>query len=683
MKRIKYFGLLILVTFSYNSIAYKQQLHIAMTEYAGKKSVLGGSELWQDWKIGKDVTFKYQQTKNDFHGSPPKFSESQDVISLLGYGADSEDTSQDFLPNRALNHFFNPQVNKKIDVSLFGLSALENFTSPDWVLEGTSGSSASFIASQSFSYGDAQYYFFRAFSARYSDERDLNMGKMFQSLGHAVHHVQDMSQPEHTRLDAHCDSWPCAPRNLVDDDKSLYEELTDELLTCNAFTANPFAAGDSQISCPHLRSWSGPWIANKIYLGGYPVPEFSSAREFWTAAGRKGLADFSSTNFISSDTPYRIKRGSSFTVDSLMPASNDLPLPSGSADQTYITEVPLSQLLPANQLGRLARYKDHKISFIGVHTKDELTQENVDNSRMASFSIFTERLARPSTQVPGNALSVNNFNLEQRAKILIPRAVGYSTGLINHFFRYRIKVTEELVSGQRSRWKVTNLSSTVFSGCIKFYYDAAAGDRREVSSSCSRNVVIPAGGTETFGPLVVAESEKPKSTFYAVAVQPSGNANNPYPAVAAAAFQNNNAVPKPCAQAFYVRMAGDPLSPFARKVFLGDKPGNVTITMASYHSWETFYFKAAKTLVGSPGADDNFQAYLPSDSSREVWFNNFTKVHSVDAKGSPVYARSHTFYYDPSSFPNYEIMVSGYHTDNGGFRPLTKQDVAIGVSCPI
>jgi len=42
-------------------------------------------------------------------------------------------------------------------------------------------------------------------AARYSATTQL-----FQNLGHVLHHVQDMAQPQHVRNDAHCDAPVCA-----------------------------------------------------------------------------------------------------------------------------------------------------------------------------------------------------------------------------------------------------------------------------------------------------------------------------------------------------------------------------------------------------------------------------------------------------------------------------------------
>jgi hypothetical protein len=87
------------------------------------------------------------------------------------------------------------------------------------------------------------------------DERDRMLAEMFQSLGHVIHHIQDMAQPQHTRNDAHP---PIAGRGA-------YE------------------------------AWSRKEMrAGQLPVAGYSVDHnlFDSPFAFWSS-GRKGIADSS------------------------------------------------------------------------------------------------------------------------------------------------------------------------------------------------------------------------------------------------------------------------------------------------------------------------------------------------------------------------------------------------------
>jgi len=78
---------------------------------------------------------------------------------------------------------------------------------------------------------------------------------------------------------------------------------------------------------------------------------------------------------------------------------------------------------------------------------DPLTGENVENPRASTESIFDEDLNIPITydagasQFTSNRLfSLNYLNFDQAYEYLIPKAVAYSAGLLNYFFRGSMKI---------------------------------------------------------------------------------------------------------------------------------------------------------------------------------------------------------------------------------------------------
>jgi hypothetical protein len=50
---------------------------------------------------------------------------------------------------------------------------------------------------------------------------------MFQSIGHVIHHLQDMAQPQHVRNDVHCDRGICKTLFPHVYAPSQYEKYTD------------------------------------------------------------------------------------------------------------------------------------------------------------------------------------------------------------------------------------------------------------------------------------------------------------------------------------------------------------------------------------------------------------------------------------------------------------------------
>ena len=89
-----------------------------------------------------------------------------------------------------------------------------------------------------------------------------------------------------------------------------------------------------------------------------------------------------------------------------------------------------------------------------------------------------------STYTTNRLLSLNRFNFDEVYPFLLPRAVTYSAGLINHFFRGRLSV-------EKVRWmltthfiiSVTNNSyegNSLQSGNFELYYESVEGIRKPV-----------------------------------------------------------------------------------------------------------------------------------------------------------------------------------------------------------
>ena len=68
-------------------------------------------------------------------------------------------------------------------------------------------------------------------------------------------------------------------------------------------------------------------------------------------------------------------------------------------------------------------------------------QPSVVNGRALSSSLFDPDLQTYSTQTPKRFFALNRFTFDAAHQYLIPRAVGYSAGLINYFFRGQMEIT--------------------------------------------------------------------------------------------------------------------------------------------------------------------------------------------------------------------------------------------------
>ena len=172
---------------------------------------------------------------------------------LATYGSYAEDNN-----GRFFFHFYDP-------INDHGLGTPPIFDSaPVWGYQHN-------FPPNNYSWTEARSFMYKALASTTLDDREINFDKLFRSLGHVVHLVEDMAQPSHVRNDPHA---------------SHYESATA------AFSVNP----------SHLEDWA------QFHSGD--VAAFANA-----ASGAKlvvsfddpfeTLSLFSNQNFFSDDTIFK------------------------------------------------------------------------------------------------------------------------------------------------------------------------------------------------------------------------------------------------------------------------------------------------------------------------------------------------------------------------------------------
>ena len=168
--------------------SYEPATHSDISEEATRRSILSGGEMFG--KLGFEAKpFDLQTAK-----FPNSNAIDQTIVDLIRFGANWEDSRSSA---QAIKHFYNPVDGSKL-LPFIGA------TSPDWALEDGDP-----IVGQAFSYYQMRVSFFKALASRTKSDRDKEWGRTFQTMGHVIHHLQDMAQPQHVRGDAHCDAVPC------------------------------------------------------------------------------------------------------------------------------------------------------------------------------------------------------------------------------------------------------------------------------------------------------------------------------------------------------------------------------------------------------------------------------------------------------------------------------------------
>ena len=373
-------------------------------------------------------------------------SELQDGLlpqAWLMYGAIREDdnpsedppTPQDVNPGllRPLNHFYDPIFNRKLEAPGVTLLDGDIHKNPDWAI----GSFDSFIdpnrpepqRKNHFTIFDAREAMFRALTlltydgagypqiaagrdiATRQQWRQAYWATTFRALGNVLHLNQDMAQPQHTRNEPHSGK-PCPiGTTCLAGHTSIYEKYI-----------NARALGLTSFNSKGPFNVEVPITISPLLISSYPVPAFANYSDYWsTAPGNptipgKGLADYSNRgfftaakNFDSTEYPYPSRDQSRYSIASFTPARWD----GATASDASPTHV-----------------------YYGSVT-DDFQQTTAVNVPLTTFSVW-DQFIRPGKGLP--TYSLNRVNYDAMANLLIPRAVAYSAGLINFFFRGRIDI---------------------------------------------------------------------------------------------------------------------------------------------------------------------------------------------------------------------------------------------------
>lgn len=447
-------SMLVVAAVAFEASAYEVSTHRMLSGRAFARSILAGDDSPALRYLGLHEVAA--------GGALPGQAGDRTAIDHVGDGAVAEDGVFRF-SSRPSNHFFDPYNGRAVCALCY--------TSPQWALEMFQD-----IVGQGSSLRHMREFFRDGLRLQQPGARAEELGKLFRALGHVIHHVQDMAQPQHARADAH---FPFIPWEY-----SKYEKYVGG---CDQKILE--TVGDD-----------------------YPIPTtFADALSFWNtklegiqATGGQGLAEFTNQNFISQDTNFEGSVNYVTNVVTTAPQDPLLPLP--DANGTTLETVPVQNLsldcgafpfIPSSALN------GKEVGFVKTLVSDTLTGQSVLN-RTSTLGL----LAADVAQTPECASHPSNcpatfgesvYTFEAYAKLLLPRAVAYSAGLINHFFSgvvrqdgtpaLRLKASR--LTNEDGTLTITNASGrTLQSGTFSVYYDDRLTGLRE-----------PAGSVALAGPL--------------------------------------------------------------------------------------------------------------------------------------------------------------------------------------
>ncbi|MBL0142897.1 MAG: hypothetical protein IPP91_12540 [Betaproteobacteria bacterium] len=259
-------------------------------------------------------------------------------------------------------------------------------------------------------------------SASKEELRKAYWATTFRALGDAAHLLQDMAQPQHTRNDAHS-GRACVPGvGCMGGHDSYFEKHLRARTLRESFVYLKEGIGGVDLST--LEIGIAP---DQLEYQGYAKPAFNSYSDYFATAVQggnangRGLANYSNAGFYSVGT----------NINSGAAAAYPHPNPTGSGlGYTIISE-------PELRDGAKRPLAGSVIFRVGA-VLDNVTGAPEPNVKLAAIGAWDQFLQQRNST--WGSYTLNYYNYDDQAKLLVPRAVGYSAGLIDYFFRGQLFV---------------------------------------------------------------------------------------------------------------------------------------------------------------------------------------------------------------------------------------------------
>ncbi|HEX6795139.1 MAG TPA: hypothetical protein VF304_14920 [Casimicrobiaceae bacterium] len=458
---LQFLGMAAISLTAIHAQAYEQATHAAITDAAFSISILGDGSRSLVRSLGLDTfaplgegTYYFEFISNvqgitayDRKAQPFEIgivekvasSAKSDVLrTWLLYGAIREDDNPNEDPatpqdvetgvRRPLHHFFDPYFNRPLSVDKLDVIEPDPRKSVDWAL----GVRDSFVnpnleespRRNRFTIFDAHEAMFRALTLKsYTNGmladaapgasavvkqalRQKYWTTAFRALGNVLHLNQDMAQPQHTRNEVHS-GIKCFQAACPTGHTSVYEKY----MNARVLKVGTFNSG-APFKVPVDITPAALPLATS-----YATPSFSRYQDYWSTApkdpdvGGKGLADYSNRGFFTaaknlgeSEYPWPSNDVRDYQIRTIVPTRWD---GSAVADATPVQ----------------AYYGDVRDKLLDIKTVDV---------PLTTYGLWDQFLLKKSAKPK---YSLNRLNYDAMADLLLPRAVAYSAGLINFFFR--------------------------------------------------------------------------------------------------------------------------------------------------------------------------------------------------------------------------------------------------------
>ena len=368
--------------------------------------------------------------------------------------------------HRYVNHFHNPLLpwNQAGFSGIVGGLSLSGESSILWAQKPV-GTQSLF---GDWSWRDAQNYFYNGLTNPDKNTREDNLAKTFRSVGQHMHLVQDLSVPAHTRDDAHVfysyEKWLAKQQKKDSNKISEFDKLIG--LTPIVFDPSVLLFSPDALAPVPIARISD---TDQYFTTMFPDPTV-------TLGTKIGLAEYVNANFFSKDTI-------------LTP---EFPYPTWSSVEEYDETIDVATGKKRTYLRKIA------------------DGETIEHAAAARW--FYKYLPVGYKRL---GLKLDEAVYGDYAPLLVPRAVGYSAGLLNYFFRGKMRVF-----GTQAGLRIMNISDEIMNvyddpvtglpvGSIEIYYDDTSNQRHLLATYDLPGPIAPNQGTPVIPIIPPSDNDVP------------------------------------------------------------------------------------------------------------------------------------------------------------------------------